>query len=98
MKRQSEASCNVSVLGRQGARESGLQEVHIFISDITLEIIDIRVGLILTKIVPIHQFSLVQFSCSVMSDSLRPNESQHARPPCPSPIPGVHLNSWSLSQ
>ena len=35
----------------------------------------------------------VQFSCRVVSDSLRPHESQHARPPCPSPIPGVHPNS-----
>ena len=35
----------------------------------------------------------VQFSCSVMSDSLRPRESQHARPPCPSPTPGVHSDS-----
>ena len=35
----------------------------------------------------------VQFSRSVMSDSLRPHESQHARPPCPSPTPGVHSNS-----
>ena len=34
----------------------------------------------------------VQFSCSVVSDSLRPHESQHARPPCPSPTPGVHSN------
>ena len=34
----------------------------------------------------------VQFSPSVMSDSLRPHESQHARPPCPSPTPGVHPN------
>ena len=33
-------------------------------------------------------FSSVQFSCSVVSDSLRPHESQHARPPCPSPTPG----------
>ena len=32
----------------------------------------------------------VQFSRSVVSDSLRPHESQHARPPCPSPSPGVH--------
>ena len=31
-----------------------------------------------------------QISCSVVSDSLRPHESQHARPPCPSPTPGVH--------
>ena len=35
----------------------------------------------------------VQFSCSVVSDSWRPHESQHARPPCPSPTPGVHPNS-----
>ena len=33
---------------------------------------------------------LVKFSCSVMSDSLRPHESQHARPPCPSPSTRVH--------
>ena len=37
--------------------------------------------------------SSVQFSHSVMSDSLRPRESQHARPPCPSPSPGVHPDS-----
>ena len=39
----------------------------------------------------------VQFSHSVMSDSLRPDESQHTRPPCPSPTPGVHSNSRPLS-
>ena len=33
-----------------------------------------------------------------MSDSLRPHESQHARPPCPSPTPGVHSHSHPLSQ
>ena len=43
-------------------------------------------------------FSSVQFSCSVVSDSLRPHESQHARPPCPSPTPGVRSNSRSSSQ
>ena len=43
-------------------------------------------------------FSSVQFSCSVMSDSLRSHESQHARPPCPSPTPGVHSNSRPSSQ
>ena len=42
-------------------------------------------------------FSSVQFSCSVISDSLRPHESQHARPPCPSPTPGVHPNSCPSS-
>ena len=35
----------------------------------------------------------VQFSCSVMSDSLQPHESKHTRPPCPSPNPGVHSDS-----
>ena len=44
------------------------------------------------------QFSSVQFSCSVVSDSSRPHESQHARPPCPSPTPGVHSDSCPSSQ
>ena len=44
------------------------------------------------------QFSSVQFSCSVVSDALRPHESQHTRPPCPSPTPGVHSDSCPLSQ
>ena len=39
----------------------------------------------------------VQFSRSVVSDSLRPHESQHVRPPCPSPTPGVHSNSCPSS-
>ena len=38
------------------------------------------------------------FSRSVMSNSLRPHEPQHARPPCPSPTPGVHPNSCPLCQ
>ena len=42
-----------------------------------------------------HQFS--QFSRSVVSDSLRPHELQHARPPCPSPTPGVYSNSCPSS-
>ena len=43
-------------------------------------------------------FSSAQFSHSVVSDSLRPHEPQHARPPCPSPIPGVHPNQRPSSQ
>ena len=42
-------------------------------------------------------FSSVQFSRSVASDSLQPHELQHARPPCPSPTPGVHSDSCPLS-
>ena len=41
-------------------------------------------------------FSSVQFSHSVVSDSFRPHEPQHARPPCPSPTPGVYPNSCPL--
>ena len=43
-------------------------------------------------------FSLVQFSHSVVSDSLPPHASQHARPPCPSPVPRVHSNSHPSSR
>ena len=43
-------------------------------------------------------FSSVQFSRSVVYHSLRPHESQHARPPCPSPTPGVHSNSHPSSR
>ena len=43
-------------------------------------------------------FSTIQFSDSVVSDSLQPHESQHARPPCPSPTPKVHSDSRLSSQ
>ena len=41
---------------------------------------------------------VVQFSCSVVSDSLQTHRLQHARPPCPSPTPRVYPNSCPLSQ
>ena len=44
------------------------------------------------------QFSSVQFSCTVVSNALRPHESQQARPPCPSPIPRVYSNSCPSSR
>ena len=43
-------------------------------------------------------FSSVQFSRSVVSNSLRPHQSQHSRPPCPSPTPGVHSDSRPSSR
>ena len=51
----------------------------------------------------VHQYHLLdsvseQISRSVVSDSLPPHESQHTRPPCPSPTPGVHTNSCPLSR
>ena len=42
--------------------------------------------------------SSVQFSRSVLSNSLQPHESQHTRPPCPSPTPGAYSNSCPSSQ
>ena len=45
-----------------------------------------------------HILSSVQFSHSVVSDSLRPHELQHTRPPCPSPTPRVHSDSRLSSQ
>ena len=45
-----------------------------------------------------NQLVSLQFSHSVVSNSLRPHESQHARPPCPSPTPGVHSDSRPSSQ
>ena len=43
-------------------------------------------------------FSSIQFSRSVMSDSLQPQEPQHTRPPCPSPTPRVHPNPCPSSR
>ena len=45
-----------------------------------------------------YSIYVYQFRCSVVSDSLRPHESQHIRPPCPSPTPGVHPDSRPSSQ
>ena len=47
---------------------------------------------------PLFDFSSVQYSHSVVSNFLWPHKSQHARPPCPSPTPGVHSNSCPPSQ
>ena len=52
----------------------------------------------LSKLSYLPYFTIVQFSCSVVSDSLRPRESQHARPPSPSQTPGVYSNSCPSSR
>ena len=53
---------------------------------------------IVSKFLLCPSFSSVQFSGSVVSGSLWPHESQHTRPPCPSPTPGVHSNSHPSSR
>ena len=57
-------------------------------------------GLVLPQpwFIVVQSLSSVQFSHSVMSDSLWPHELQHTRPPCPSPTPGVNPDSCPLSQ
>ena len=54
--------------------------------------------LFLLECLLLSQFSSVQLSRSVMSDPLWPHESQHTRPPCPSPAPGVYPNPCPSSR
>ena len=56
----------------------------------------IETSLFLFRVFWVH--CSVQFSCSVVSDSLQPHGLQHARPPCPSPTPGACWNSCPLSR
>ena len=51
-----------------------------------------------SRVLARQSISSVQFSCSVVSDSLWPHESQHARPLCPSPTPKVYPKSCPLSR
>ena len=57
------------------------------------EEVGLKLNIQKTKIMTSGSISSVPFSRSVVSDSLQPHESQHARPPCPSPTPGVHSDS-----
>ena len=72
------------------------RQIDRFINTKHFTTVVIKAYLMLVKLADI--FNLVQFSHPVMSDSLRPQELQHTRPPCPLPTPGVHLNpgpsSW----
>ena len=72
-----------------------IQEIRIKGVIINIWLIHRQAGKKENKVV---QFSSVQFICSVMSDSLQPHESQHARPPYPSPTLGVHSDSCPSSQ
>ena len=62
------------------------------------QIFSILGKIIILKCIVLQYVISVQFSRSVMSNSLQPHELQHARPPCPSPTPGVHSNSRPLSR
>ena len=78
--------CLVSRWGRKN-KEENIQE--------TDKVLSHKIGKFPTPNYTLtHQFSSVQFNRSVMSDSLQPHELQHTRPPCPSPTPRVHTNSY----
>ena len=62
------------------------------------EKVGLKLNIQKAKIMASGPISSVQFSRSVVSDSLRPHELQHAGPPCPSPTPGVHSDSCPSSQ
>ena len=67
----------------------------------TEKAIALTIGTFVSKVMSLllnTLFQSVQFSCSGVSDSLRPHESQHIRPPCPSPTPGVYSNSCPSNQ
>ena len=82
--------------GRWFYYTSYIASSDIYIHSLNCHKSDIRYSVILLIFSSV-QFSSVQFSPSVMSDSLRPHESQHARPPCPSLTCGVHPNPCPLS-
>ena len=62
------------------------------------EKVGLKLNIQKTKIMASSPTRSDQISCSVVSDYLRPHESQHARPPCPSPTPGVHWDSSPSSK
>ena len=62
------------------------------------EKVGLKLSIQKTKIMASSPISSIQFSRSVVSDSLQPHELQHTRPPCPSPTPYVYSNSCPSSQ
>ena len=63
------------------------------ISELSFQTIFSLVTAICSSLLSLSDFHSVQFSCSVMSDSLQPHGLQHTKLPCPSPTPGAYSNS-----
>ena len=84
------SGCNVRAQQLQRARLVALQHVVILVLQPAFEPTSPALE---GKFLTIGPQKCLQFTCSVVSDSLRPHELQHARPPCPSPTPEVHPDS-----
>ena len=94
---------NIDILGISGLKWTGMDEFNSYDHYIYYCGQECHgrngVALIVNKRVQnAVQFSSVQFTHSAMSDSLRPHESQHTRPPCSSPTPRVHSDSRPSSR
>ena len=76
---------------------SDVHIVHLWLVGTSSNLLQ-SIGWVKTSYHNIIFWGSVQFGCSVMSDSLQPHESQHARPPCPLPTPGVYPNACPLSR
>ena len=92
------------LMGEQGKwfleMESTPGEDAVKIVEVTTKDLECYINLVVKAVLGLAPILSLwfQFSRSVMSNSLRPHESQHARPPCPSPTSGVHSNSCPLSR
>ena len=75
-----------------------LEGMNMFMALIVVTMMRTYLHLIKLYALTVFYVSSVQFSRSVVSYSLRPHEPQYARPPCPSPTPGVHSDSRPSSQ
>ena len=77
----------------------GYVDVHLYLLYLNHEFYHLYYTCRIRKgiLINLSNISSVQFSCSILSDSLWPHELQHARPPCPSPTPRVHPNPCPLS-
>ena len=83
-------------MGNRWGNNGNSVRLYIFGLQKSLQILDVNLSELWEWVM--DREASVQFSCSVVSESLQPHELQHARPPCPSPTPGIHPNQCPSSR